>query len=57
MTRRCRSGKESVVIYDQIMVGRIKFLGKGTPPDRQMGRLFAGFMPCPTGRPGGHRPS
>jgi hypothetical protein len=40
-------GKEFVVIYDQIMVGWIRFLEKGTPPDRRMGRLFGGFMPCP----------
>ena len=40
-------GKEFVVIYDQIMVGWIKFLEKGTPPESRMGRLFGGFMPCP----------
>jgi hypothetical protein len=40
-------GKEFIVIYDQIMVGWIKFLEKGTPPESRMGRLFGGFMPCP----------
>jgi hypothetical protein len=40
-------GKEFIVIYDQIQVGWIKFAGKGEPPERRMGPLFAGFLPCP----------
>ena len=34
-----------VVVYDQIQGGYIKFMGKGKPPERKMGPLFAGFMP------------
>ena len=45
MTRRCHSGRKFIVVYDQIMVGWIKFLEKGTPPDSRMGRLFGGFLP------------
>jgi hypothetical protein len=38
-------GTEAVLIYDQIRVGQIKFLGKGNPPIRHMGPVFAGFVP------------
>jgi len=36
-------GTELAVIYEEIEVGWKKFNGKGNPPDRRMGRLFAGF--------------
>jgi hypothetical protein len=38
-------GTEAVLIYDQIRVGWIKFLGKGNQPTRHMGPVFAGFAP------------
>jgi len=38
-------GTEAVLIYDQIRVGQIKFQGKGNPPIRHMGPVFAGFVP------------
>ena len=37
-------GTEAVLIYDQIRVGQIKFQGKGNPPIRHMGPVFAGFV-------------
>jgi hypothetical protein len=37
-------GTEAVLIYDQIRVGWIKFQGKGNPPIRHMGPVFAGFV-------------
>jgi hypothetical protein len=40
-------GTEFTVVYDQIQVGWIKFNGKGEPPERKMGALFQGFIPCP----------
>jgi hypothetical protein len=33
------------VIYDQIQVGWIKFMGKGNPPERRMGGIFQGHNP------------
>jgi len=38
---------ELVVIYDQIQGGWVKFMGKGNPPERKQGPLFAGFVPPP----------
>jgi hypothetical protein len=38
-------GTQFVVIYDQIQGGWIKFMGKGTPPERKQGNLFEGFVP------------
>jgi hypothetical protein len=40
-------GREFTVVYDQIQVGWIKFNGKGELPERKMGALFQGFVPCP----------
>jgi hypothetical protein len=40
-------GREFTVVYDQIQVGWIKFNGKGELPERKMGALFQGFIPCP----------
>jgi hypothetical protein len=37
-------GTEAVLIYDQIRVGWIKFLGKGNQPIRHMGPVFTGFV-------------
>ena len=34
-----------VVVYDQIHGGHIKFLGKGNPPERKMGPVFAALSP------------
>jgi hypothetical protein len=39
------TGTEAVLIYDQIRVGWIKFLGKGNQPIRKMGVAFDGFVP------------
>ena len=36
-------GTQFTVIYDQIQVGWLKFSGKGIPPVRKQGPLFAGF--------------
>jgi hypothetical protein len=38
-------GTEFVVIYDQAQGGWVKFMGKGNPPERKQGPLFAGFVP------------
>jgi hypothetical protein len=38
-------GTEFVVIYDQTQGGWVKFMGKGNPPERKQGPLFAGFVP------------
>jgi hypothetical protein len=38
------AGTEFVAIYDAIQGGFIKFNGKGAPPTRHMGNLFAGFV-------------
>ena len=38
-------GTEAVLIYDQVRVGWIKFLGKGNQPIRHTGPVFAGFVP------------
>jgi hypothetical protein len=38
-------GTEAVLIYDQIRVGWIRFLGKGNQPIRKMGPVFDGFVP------------
>jgi hypothetical protein len=38
-------GTEAVLIYDQVRVGWIKFMGKGNPPLRQMGPVFEGYVP------------
>src|SRR5262249_58386792 len=40
-------GTEFVVIYDQAQGGWVKFMGKGNPPIRKQGPLFAGFVPPP----------
>jgi len=40
-------GTELIVIYDQIQGGWVKFMGKGNPPVRKQGPLFAGFVPPP----------
>src|SRR5262249_10164573 len=40
-------GTEFVVIYDQVQGGWVKFMGKGNPPERKQGPLFAGFVPPP----------
>jgi hypothetical protein len=40
-------GTEFVVIYDQAQGGWVKFMGKGNPPERKQGPLFAGFVPPP----------
>jgi hypothetical protein len=40
-------GREFTVVDDQIQVGWIKFNGKGELPERKMGALFQGFVPCP----------
>jgi hypothetical protein len=40
-------GTQFTVIYDQVVGGWIKFMGKGTPPIRKQGRLFDGFVPVP----------
>jgi hypothetical protein len=42
-----KEGTSLVVIYDQIQAGWIKFMGKGTPPERRMGPLFDGYVPPP----------
>jgi hypothetical protein len=39
-------GTQVAVIYDQIQVGWMKFNGRGQPPERKMGALFAGFVPA-----------
>jgi hypothetical protein len=39
-------GRQFAVIYDLIQVGWVRFNGKGVPPDRRMGPLFEGFVPC-----------
>jgi len=39
-------GKEFIVIYDQIMVGWIRFFGAGAPPERKMGPLLVAFCPA-----------
>jgi hypothetical protein len=33
-----------VVLADQTLIGRVKFNGKGEPPDRRMGLLYDGFV-------------
>jgi hypothetical protein len=33
-----------VVLADQTLIGRVKFHGKGEPPDRRMGLLYDGFV-------------
>lgn len=33
-----------VVLVDQTLIGRVKFNGKGEPPDRRMGLLYDGFV-------------
>jgi hypothetical protein len=38
-------GTTAVLIYDQIRVGWIKFMGKGNQPTRHMGPVFEGFVP------------
>jgi hypothetical protein len=38
-------GTEFVVIYDQAQGGWVKFMGRGNPPVRKQGPLFAGFVP------------
>ncbi len=40
-------GTQFTVIYDQIVGGWIKFIGKGNQPIRKQGRLFEGFVPVP----------
>jgi hypothetical protein len=40
-------GTQFTVIYDQVVGGWIKFMGKGNPPIRKQGRLFEGFVPVP----------
>src|SRR5262245_16110013 len=40
-------GTEFVVIYDQAHGGWVMFMGKGNPPARKQGPLFAGFVPPP----------
>ena len=40
-------GTKLTVIYDQIQGGWVKFMGKGNPPVRKQGPLFAGFVPAP----------
>ena len=40
-------GTQFICIYDQVVGGWIKFMGKGNPPIRKQGRLFEGFVPIP----------
>jgi hypothetical protein len=40
-------GTQFTVIYDQVVGGWIKFMGKGNPPIRKQGQLFEGFVPVP----------
>jgi hypothetical protein len=40
-----KEGTTFRVIYDQIQVGWIKFMGKGNPPERRMGAIFQGHNP------------
>jgi hypothetical protein len=39
-------GTELVAVFDEVQVGWIRFNGKGQPPERKMGPLFRGFIPC-----------
>jgi len=36
--------EDFVVLADQTLIGRVKFNGKGEPPDRRMGLLYDGFV-------------
>jgi len=40
-------GTELVCIYTETQAGRIKFSGKGVPPERHMGPIFEGYLPPP----------
>jgi hypothetical protein len=49
-------GTTFTVIYDQHVVGWIKFMGKGNQPIRKQGRVFDGFVPAPRAELGDNDP-